>query len=86
MLLLRLLLLRLLFYAAAASLSALKQREAEKLIVQPDGRVPLFSAVWQPEYASYMIEAVPAAAANLDPESWLQVEDSIRSRRTKLRV
>ncbi|XP_026191737.1 glutamate--cysteine ligase catalytic subunit [Cyclospora cayetanensis] len=41
-------------------------------------------SLWHPEYASYMIEALPGAALNLQPESWLLVEQSIRSRRRKL--
>ncbi|CDJ41646.1 gamma-glutamylcysteine synthetase, putative [Eimeria tenella] len=42
------------------------------------------AALWQPEYAAFMLEALPGAPLPWGPPSWARVEPSIRSRRRKL--
>lgn len=70
---------------AGTSIHELRKQESEELDAHVGASLPYESALWQPEYASYMIEALPGAALDLSPESWLRVEPSIRSRRAKLR-
>ncbi|KAL8455250.1 hypothetical protein Emag_000920 [Eimeria magna] len=70
---------------AGSSITEMNRREAAaRQETHQRGFEPYEGALWQPEYASYMIEALPGAAAHLKPENWLRVEPSIRSRRAKL--
>lgn len=70
----------------AASIEELKRRETESLAAGNGAVKPHEASLWQPEYASYMIEALPGAAVDLTPEAWLYIESSVRNRREKLQV
>ncbi|KAL8270185.1 hypothetical protein Esti_005860 [Eimeria stiedai] len=70
---------------AGSSITEMNHREAAARQEKHQSAFePYEGALWQPEYASYMIEALPGAAADLNPENWLRVEPSIHSRRAKL--
>lgn len=78
-------------YVLAAAISDMQRREAEAREAPQDASSEETSsayegALWQPEYASYMIEALPGAALDLHPENWLRIEPSLRNRRGKLLV
>lgn len=69
---------------ATSSISEMQRRESEAHKAHQETLGLYEGALWQPEYASYMIEALPGAALDLHPENWLRIEPSLRNRRRKL--
>ncbi|KAL8434551.1 hypothetical protein Efla_000067 [Eimeria flavescens] len=69
---------------AGPSILEMQRREAEWRAEHQGALEPYDGALWQPEYASYMIEALPGRAADLTCENLGRIEHSLRSRRRKL--